>query len=162
MFWNKKGGLLKAGDKAPDFTVVDHEGRAVKLADWKGQRVLLYWYPKADTPGCTAESCGFRDHHSLITDVGRIYGVSFDTPADNKAFAQKYKLPFPLLSDPDRKLMQAWGAYGEKMMYGKKTTGVIRSTAWIGPDGVVRKHWARVADAAKHPAAVLEAIRAGE
>ena len=110
MFWNKKGGLLKAGDKAPDFTVLDHEGRSVKLADWKGQRVLLYWYPKADTPGCTAESCGFRDRYQHITDVGRIYGVSFDTPADNKAFAQKYKLPFPLLCDTTKAMSIAYGA----------------------------------------------------
>jgi thioredoxin-dependent peroxiredoxin len=88
-----------------------------------------------------------------------VLGVSADGAASHQKFAAKYKLPFPLLSDPDRKVMTAWGAYGDKMMYGKKTKGVIRSTVWIGPDGVVRKHWARVADAAKHPAQVLEQLR---
>ena len=88
-----------------------------------------------------------------------VLGVSADGAASHKKFAAKYKLPFPLLSDPDRKVMTAWGAYGYKMMYGKKTKGVIRSTVWIGPDGVVRKHWARVADAAKHLAQVLEQLR---
>ena len=134
MFWNKKGGLLKAGDKAPDFTVVDHEGRPVKLADWKGQRVLLYWYPKADTPGCTAESCGFRDRYPHITDVGRIYGVSFDTPADNKAFAQKYKLPFPLLCDTTKAMSIAYGAaadanakYPDRVTYVLAADGTVES-----------------------------------
>ena len=86
-------------------------------------------------------------------------GVSADSAESHTKFSDKYKLPFTLLSDPDRKVMTAWGAYGEKILYGKKTTGVIRSTVWIGPDGVVRKHWKRVADAAKHPAQVLEAVR---
>ena len=89
-------------------------------------------------------------------------GVSADGAASHQKFSAKYKLPFPLLSDPDRKVMKTYGAYGEKMMYGKKTVGVIRSTVWIGPDGKVRKHWARVSDAAKHPEQVLEALRGGE
>src|SRR5437660_785208 len=88
--------------------------------------------------------------------------VSADGAASHQKFSAKYKLPFPLLSDPDRKVMKTYGAYGEKMMYGKKTVGVIRSTVWIGPDGKVRKHWARVGDAAKHPEQVLEALRGGE
>ena len=87
-------------------------------------------------------------------------GVSPDEPDANKAFAEKFKFPFPLLSDPSRKMMAAYGAYGEKKMYGVKTTGVIRSTVWIGPDGVVKKHWKKVPDAAAHPARVLEALRA--
>ena len=134
MFWSKKGGLLKAGDKAPDFAVQDHEGRPVKLADWKGQRVLLYWYPKADTPGCTAESCGFRDRHQHITDVGRIYGVSFDTAADNKAFALKYKLPFPLLCDTTKAMSIAYGAaadasakYPDRVTYVLAADGTVES-----------------------------------
>jgi peroxiredoxin Q/BCP len=85
-------------------------------------------------------------------------GVSADGPESHARFASKYRLPFTLLSDPDRKVMTAWGAYGEKVLYGKKTMGVIRSTVWVGPDGVVRKHWARVADAAKHPAQVLQTV----
>jgi peroxiredoxin Q/BCP len=154
---------IAEGKKPPSFALEDGAGKRVSLADFKGKHVVVYFYPKDDTPGCTKEACGFRDLWKELQRAGVVVlGVSADGAESHTKFASKYKLPFPLLSDPDRKLMQAWGAYGEKMMYGKKTTGVIRSTVWIGPDGVVRKHWARVADAAKHPAAVLEAIRAGE
>ncbi|HEX5010425.1 MAG TPA: peroxiredoxin [Planctomycetota bacterium] len=134
MFFKKKGGLLKAGDEAPDFSVQDHEGRTVRRADLAGQRVLLYWYPKADTPGCTAESCGFRDRYPHTTDVGRIYGVSFDTPADNKAFAQKYKLPFPLLCDTTKVMSIAYGAaadgsakYPDRVTYVLAADGTVES-----------------------------------
>jgi len=151
---------IAEGRKAPDFTLEDASGKRVSLKDFKGKDVVVYFYPRDDTPGCTKEACGFRD---LWTDLRRagviVLGVSADDADSHKKFAAKHKLPFTLLSDPSRKVMAAWGAYGDKMMYGKKTTGVIRSTVWIGPDGVVRKHWARVSDAAKHPAAVLEAIR---
>jgi len=154
---------IAEGKKAPSFALKDGAGKRVSLADFKGRHVVVYFYPKDDTPGCTKEACGFRDLWKELQQAGVVGGhTEDDDAASHTKFASKYKLPFPLLSDPDRKLMQAWGAYGEKMMYGKKTEGVIRSTVWIGPDGVVRKHWARVADAAKHPAAVLEAIRAGE
>jgi len=151
---------IAEGKKAPRFTLEDSAGRRVSLEDFKGKHVVVYFYPKDDTPGCTKEACGFRDFWKELQRAGVVVlGVSADDAASHEKFANKYKLPFPLLSDPDRKVMQAWGAYGDKMMYGKKTKGVIRSTVWIGPDGVVRKHWARVPDAAKHPAAVLEAIR---
>jgi len=150
---------IAEGKKAPSFTLADGAGRSVSLGDFKGKNVVVYFYPKDDTPGCTKEACGFRDLWKELQRAGVVVlGVSADGAASHEKFASKYKLPFPLLSDPDRKVMQAWGAYGDKMMYGKKTKGVIRSTVWIGPDGVVRKHWARVPDAAKHPAAVLEAI----
>ena len=148
------------GRAAPIFTLTDAQGAQVSLSTFRGKDVLVYFYPKDDTPGCTKEACGFRD---LWEDLRRaeivVLGVSPDSPASHAKFVEKYRLPFRLLSDPDRKVMTAWGAYGEKMMYGKKTTGVIRSSVWIGPDGTVRKHWARVADAAKHPAQVLEVIR---
>jgi thioredoxin-dependent peroxiredoxin len=154
---------IAEGKKAPNFTLEDSTGKRVSLGDFKGKNVVVYFYPKDDTPGCTKEACGFRDLWKELQRAGVVLlGVSADKADSHKKFAAKYKLPFPLLSDPDRKLMQAWGAYGDKMMYGKKTKGVIRSTVWIGPDGVVRRHWARVPDAAKHPAAVLEAIRGGE
>ena len=154
---------IAEGKKAPNFTLEDSAGKRVSLGDFKGKNVVVYFYPKDDTPGCTKEACGFRDLWKDLQRAGVvILGVSADKADSHKKFAAKYRLPFPLLSDPDRKLMQAWGAYGDKMMYGKKTKGVIRSTVWIGPDGVVRRHWARVPDAAKHPAAVLEAIRGGE
>jgi peroxiredoxin Q/BCP len=136
-------------------------GGKISLADFKGQNVVLYFYPKDDTPGCTKEACGFRDDWKEIQKLNAVVlGVSADGGESHRKFAAKYKLPFPLLSDPDRKIMEKYGAYGEKTMYGKKTVGVIRSTVWIGPDGKVKKHWARVASAAEHPAKVLEALRA--
>jgi peroxiredoxin Q/BCP len=151
---------IQEGRKAPDFILPDASGRPVALADFKGRDVIVYFYPRDDTPGCTKEACGFRDSWKQLQAAKvAVLGISADSPESHTKFASKYRLPFQLLSDPDRKVMEAWGAYGEKMMYGKKTKGVIRSTVWIGPDGVVRKHWARVADAAKHPAAVLEALR---
>jgi peroxiredoxin Q/BCP len=151
---------IAEGRKAPNFSLKDAAGKAVSLADFSGQDVVVYFYPKDDTPGCTKEACGFRDSWKDLQRAGvMVLGISADSPASHEKFASKYKLPFPLLSDPDRKVMEAWGAYGDKMMYGKKTRGVIRSTVWVGPDGKVRKHWARVPDAAKHPAAVLEALR---
>jgi peroxiredoxin Q/BCP len=153
---------VKEGKPAPAFSLKDAGGKSVSLDDFAGKDVVLYFYPRDDTPGCTKEACGFRD---LWKDIGKtgavVLGVSADSAESHQKFAAKYKLPFALLSDPDRKTMKTYGAYGEKMMYGKKTVGVIRSTVWIGPDGSVRKHWARVSDAAKHPAQVLEALRGG-
>jgi len=150
------------GRQAPPFTLSDASGKRVSLADFRGRDVIVYFYPKDDTPGCTKEACGFRDEWKELQRAGVVVlGISADAPASHAAFAAKYRLPFTLLSDPDRKVMDAWGAYGDKMMYGKKTKGVIRSTVWIGPDGIVRKHWARVPDAAKHPANVLAATRGG-
>ena len=150
---------VKEGKPAPPFTLEGGDGRRVSLEDFVGKNVILYFYPKDDTPGCTKEACGFRD---LWKEIGKkntvVLGVSADTGESHRKFASKYKLPFPLLSDPDRKTMKTYGAYGEKMMYGKKTVGVIRSTVWIGPDGRVQKHWARVSDAAKHPEQVLAAL----
>jgi peroxiredoxin Q/BCP len=154
---------VKEGKKAPAFTLSDAQGKSVSLDDFAGRNVVLYFYPKDDTPGCTKEACGFRDHWKDIQKSGTVVlGVSADSGESHQKFATKYKLPFTLLSDPDRKVMKTYGAYGEKMMYGKKTTGTIRSTVWIGPDGIVRKHWSRVADAAKHPDQVLEALRTSE
>ena len=151
---------IAEGAKAPAFTLENATGQRVSLADFAGKDVIVYFYPKDDTPGCTKEACGFRDHWKDLQKAGVVVlGVSADSPASHAKFAGKYRLPFTLLSDPDRKVMTAWGAYGEKVLYGKKTTGVIRSTVWVGPDGIVRQHWARVADAAKHPAQVLEAVR---
>jgi peroxiredoxin Q/BCP len=153
---------IAEGRKAPDFTLQDAEGRRVSLADFKGKDVIVYFYPKDDTPGCTKEACGFRDLWKDLQKTGVVVlGVSADGPESHARFSDKYRLPFTLLSDPERTVMTAWGAYGAKTLYGRKTTGVIRSTVWVGPDGTVRKHWARVADAAKHPARVLEAVRSG-
>ena len=151
---------IEEGKSAPRFTLEDAQGKKVSLADFAGKNLILYFYPRDDTPGCTKEACGFRDDWKQIQKSDAVVvGVSADSPDSHRKFAAKYKLPFPLLSDPDRSVMKTYGAYGEKMMYGKKTVGVIRSTVWIGPDGKVKKHWARVANAAEHPAKVLEALR---
>jgi peroxiredoxin Q/BCP len=154
---------IQEGKPAPAFTLTDADGKKVSLADFAGKDVIVYFYPKDDTPGCTKEACGFRDDSKEFAREGAVVlGVSADDPASHTKFTNKYKLPFPLLSDPDRKVMEKYGAYGEKMMYGKKTVGVIRSTVWIGPDGRVKKHWKKVANAEAHPAQVLEALRAGK
>lgn len=151
---------VEEGKKAPAFTLTDAAGKKVSLADFAGKDLVLYFYPKDDTPGCTKEACGFRDAWKQIQKLGAVVvGVSPDSGATHQKFASKYKLPFPLLSDPDKKVMEKYGAFGEKMMYGKKVTGVIRSTVWIGPDGKVKKHWARVAKAEAHPAQVLDALQ---
>jgi peroxiredoxin Q/BCP len=154
--------MLEPGDKAPGFTLTDASGRKVSLEEFAGRDVILYFYPKDDTPGCTKEACGFRDAWTDLQDLGvAVLGVSADDSASHAKFAAKYRLPFTLLSDPDRKVMTAYGAYGPKTMYGRKVTGVIRSTVWIGPDGRVRRHWPRVANAATHPEQVLAALRGG-
>jgi len=151
---------VQEGKKAPDFTLSDAEGQKVSLSDFAGEDVVVYFYPKDDTPGCTKEACGFRDLWKELRKEGVVVlGVSTDAGESHRKFAAKYRLPFTLLSDPDRKTMDRYGAYGEKMMYGRKTKGVIRSTVWVGPDGKVRKHWKRVASAADHPKQVLETIR---
>lgn len=152
---------IEEGKKAPAFSLPDQDGKVVSLKDFAGKHVIVYFYPKDDTPGCTKEACGFRDEWKTLEKLGVVVlGVSADGAESHRKFRAKYKLPFPLLSDPDKKVMTAYGAYGEKTMYGKKTMGVIRSTVWIGPDGKVRKHWAKVAKADEHPAKVLEALRA--
>jgi peroxiredoxin Q/BCP len=153
---------VEVGKAAPAFTLPDAAGKPVSLQDFKGKDVILYFYPKDDTPGCTKEACGFRDAWADLQKRGVVVlGVSPDGAAAHQKFAAKYELPFPLLSDVDKQVMTAYGAWGEKLMYGKPVTGVIRSTVWIGADGKVRKHWAKIASAAEHPAKVLEAL-AGE
>jgi peroxiredoxin Q/BCP len=154
---------IAEGKKAPGFELADQSGKTVSLGDFSGKTVVLYFYPKDDTPGCTKEACGFRDHWSEIKKLGAVVlGVSADGGESHKKFIAKYKLPFTLLSDPGRKVMEKYGAYGEKMMYGKKTVGVIRSTVVIGPDGVVKKHWKKVPKAEAHPEQVLEFLKSGE
>ena len=127
---------LAAGDLAPDFTLQDADGREVSLAALRGQRVIIYFYPAAMTPGCTKQACDFRDSRNDLSDAGfAVLGISPDPPAKLARFAAKEGLTFPLLSDPDRVVLKAYGAYGEKMLYGKKSVGVIRSTFVIGTDG---------------------------
>jgi thioredoxin-dependent peroxiredoxin len=131
---------LAPGDPAPDFTLPDADGQPVSLSSLRGQRVIVYFYPAAMTPGCTKEACDFRDNLAELNGRGiAVLGISPDQPAKLARFRDKEGLTFPLLSDPDRAVLQAYGAYGEKMLYGKKTVGVIRSTFVIDADGHIEK-----------------------
>jgi len=137
--------MLEVGKKAPAFTLESSDGGKVKLSELKDTVVVLYFYPRDNTPGCTIEAEGFRDAVPALKKAGAVVlGVSKDSIASHCKFRDKYKLTFPLLSDPDGKVLVAYGAWGEKMMYGKKTEGVIRSTVLIGKDGKVVKHWPKV------------------
>ena len=150
---------IEEGKAAPEFSLEDTDGKRVSLGDFRGQYVVVYFYPRDDTPGCTKEACGFRDLHDSIRARGaEVVGISPDDGAAHRKFTDKYDLPFTLLCDPGKEVMERYGAWGEKTMYGKKTVGVIRSTVIVAPDGTVAKHWRRVAKAADHPRKVLEAL----
>jgi peroxiredoxin Q/BCP len=131
---------LAPGDPAPDFTLPDADGNQVSLAGLRGQRVIIYFYPAAMTPGCTKQACDFRDSKADLTQAGyAVLGISPDAPAKLAKFRDKEGLTFPLLSDPDREVLQAYGAYGEKTMYGRTTVGVIRSTFVIDAEGKIEQ-----------------------
>lgn len=136
---------LTVGEVAPDFTLTTDTGTSVTLSDLRGQRVIVYVYPAAMTPGCTTQACDFTDSlDSLTKDGYAVIGISPDAPAKLATFREKEGLRITLLSDPDRAVMTRWGAFGEKMMYGKKVTGVIRSTFVVGPDGTLTHAWYNV------------------
>jgi thioredoxin-dependent peroxiredoxin len=129
---------LETGQSAPAFTLNDHTGRSVSLSDFVGRKLIIFFYPAAMTPGCTTEACDFRDSLLGLRQAGYdVVGVSADNEERLATFAAKESLTYPLLSDTDRAVMNAYGAYGEKMLYGKKVTGVIRSSIVVGPDGAV-------------------------
>jgi peroxiredoxin Q/BCP len=131
---------LAPGDLAPDFTLPDADGRELSLSSLRGQRVIIYFYPAAMTPGCTKQACDFRDSRSDLSEAGfAVLGISPDPPAKLARFAARDGLTFPLLSDPDREVLKAYGAFGEKMLYGKKSIGVIRSTFVVGADGRIER-----------------------
>jgi peroxiredoxin Q/BCP len=131
---------LQAGDPAPDFTLVDDSGEQVSLGKLRGHRVILYAYPAAMTPGCTTQACDFRDSLDSLAAAGyTVLGLSPDAPAKLAKFRERDSITFPLLSDPDKQVLEAYGAYGEKSLYGKTVVGVIRSTFVIGPDGAIEK-----------------------
>ena len=147
------------GDKAPAFSLEDQSGETVKLSDFKGKTVVLYFYPKDDTPGCTREACAFRDEHSALKKAGAVVlGVSPDSGPSHAKFAGKYKLPFPLLADIDHAVSEKYGAWGEKTLYGRKFMGITRSTFLIDPSGKVARVWPKV-KVDGHVDQVLEAIR---
>jgi peroxiredoxin Q/BCP len=133
---------LNAGDAAPEFRLPDQHGRMVNLADFRGQKLLVYFYPKADTPGCTRQACSIRDARQELRDLGlAVLGISPDQPATQQKFDDKYGLAFPLLADPDHRVAQAYGAWGEKNMYGKKSLGIIRSSFLIDAAGKIVQAW---------------------
>ena len=145
------------GKTAPPFTLAGSDGETHSLNEYVGKTVVIYFYPKDNTPGCTKEACGFRDMKQHLDQLGIVlFGVSKDSLTSHDKFITDFDLPFVLLSDPDAAMMKAYGAYGEKVQYGKKTAGVIRSTVVVGPDGKVVRHWPKVAKAETHPAEVLE------
>lgn len=149
---------IEPGVKAPAFTATTDSGKKIKLSDFKGKLVVLYFYPKDDTPGCTKEACAFRDANDALQERGAVVlGVSPDDEKSHAKFRDKFSLNFPLLADPDHAIADAYGAWREKNMYGKKSMGVQRSTYLIDKDGKVVKVWKRVS-VDGHDVAVLEAI----
>ncbi len=150
---------LEQGARAPGFTLSDHEGRRVSLSDFAGERVVLYFYPADDTPGCTKEACQFNEALAEFATLNvRVLGVSPDDAASHLKFRTKYGLNLVLLSDPDKKVMTKYGAYGDKMLYGKIVQGVIRSTFLISPRGTIERAWYGVR-ADGHAARVLSELR---
>jgi peroxiredoxin Q/BCP len=152
--------MIEQGDIAPDFEVPDQDGRAVKLSDFRGQSVVVYFYPKADTPGCTTQACGVRNHREDYAEVGApVLGISPDPVAKVKKFHEKYDLNFPLLADEDHAVADAYGVWAEKSMYGKTYWGVQRTTFIVGPDGRVAEVLEKVKPAV-HDELALKALEA--
>jgi peroxiredoxin Q/BCP len=152
--------MLQPGDKAPDFELSDQTDKPVKLSDLRGQTLILYFYPRADTPGCTTQACGVRDRYDEYEKAGaRVLGISPDEVEDIAKFAGKYDLGFTLLADPDHKVAEKYGAWGEKSMYGKKYMGVLRSTFVVDAKGKVARVFPKV-QPKKHDKLVLEALAA--
>ncbi|MCE1196786.1 thioredoxin-dependent thiol peroxidase [bacterium] len=150
--------MIAEGTKAPDFALQDADGKVWTLADFAGSEFVLYFYPRDNTPGCTVEACGFRDRGAEFAARGvRVVGVSPDTAASHDKFRRRHALSFILLADPEKKALEAYGAWGEKMMYGRKMMGVIRSTFVIGADGVVKKVFPKVSPLG-HAEKVLAAL----
>jgi peroxiredoxin Q/BCP len=151
--------VIEEGKKAPAFTLKNQDGKPVKLADFAGKNVVLYFYPKDNTPGCTTEACDFRDQHGKLEKAGAVVlGVSPDAEKTHLKFAGKFGLPFTLLADTEHEVSEKYGAWGEKSLYGRKFMGIIRSTFLIGGDGKVAKVWPKV-KVAGHVDEVLEAVK---
>jgi len=150
---------LSEGQKAPDFSANDQNGKSVRLSDLAGKNIILYFYPKDDTPGCTAEACSFRDNYeSLLTEGFEVLGVSTDDEKSHLKFISKHNLPFSLIADTEKKIVEAYGVWVEKNMYGKKYMGVARKTFIIDKNGMIRKIIEKV-DTKNSSAQVLEALK---
>ena len=148
--------MIETGDTAPDFDLPDQDGQIVRLSDLRGRPVVLYFYPKADTPGCTTQACGMRD---ILGDIGdtAVLGISPDKPAKQAKFDEKYGLGFPLLADEDHAVAEAYGAWGEKSMYGKKYMGIIRSAFLVDEKGKIQEAWPKISPK-DTPANLLKAL----
>jgi peroxiredoxin Q/BCP len=152
--------MISEGAAAPEFRLSGSDGQEHSLSDYRGKTVVIYFYPRDNTPGCTKEACGFRDNQALLEDLNTVVlGVSKDSLKSHDKFIKDFNLPFTLLSDPDLAMMKEYGAYGEKVMYGKTVEGCIRSTVVVDPDGIILKHWRKVAKAESHPADVIKFIQ---
>ena len=150
--------MIEVGTKAPDFTLPDQNGEMHSLEDYRGQKVILYFYPKDNTAGCTKQACGFAERYPQIQEKGAVVlGVSKDSVKSHKNFEEKYSLPFTLLSDPEHKVLEMYGAWGEKKNYGKVSMGTIRTTYLIDEEGTIIKAMGKV-KAADNPAQMLEAL----
>jgi peroxiredoxin Q/BCP len=150
--------MLNEGDIAPDFTTTDQNGKEVKLSDFRGERVVLYFYPKDDTPGCTKQACSLRDSHDVFTENGiKVLGVSNDDEASHQKFISKFSLPFDLLADTEKEIVNSYGVYGEKNMYGKKYMGINRTTFLIDEEGKIKKIFKKV-NVDEHADEVLKAF----
>jgi peroxiredoxin Q/BCP len=147
---------IKIGDKAPDFKGIDQNGKIIASKDLKGKKVILYFYPKDDTPGCTAESCNLRDNYQALLKIGyAVVGVSADNEKSHKKFADKYELPFPLIADTEKEILESYDAWGEKSMYGKKYMGIIRKTYVIDEKGNIERIFDKV-DTKNHTEQILQ------
>lgn len=152
--------MITEGVAAPDFKLAGSDGKEHSLREYRGKTVIIYFYPRDNTPGCTREACGFRDIHNTLGGLNAVVlGVSRDSLKAHDKFINDFGLPFVLLSDPGLVMMKLYGAYGEKLMYGKSVEGGIRSTVVIGSDGIVMKHWKKVAKAESHPADLLKYLQ---
>ena len=146
---------LQVGDKAPSFEAKDQDGNTIKLSDFQGKKIVIYFYPKDSTPACTAQACSLRDNYDALLAKGFVVlGVSVDDEKSHKKFANKYSLPFPLLADPDHNIVEAFGVWGEKMLYGRKYMGTIRTTFIIDEAGVIQEVISKI-DTKNHAAQVL-------
>ncbi len=147
---------LKTGDPAPSFTAEDHLGNTVKLEDFKGHKLILYFYPKDDTPGCTAEACNLKDNHNVLLDKGfKVLGVSADTAAKHQKFIDKYGLPFPLIPDTEKKIINAYGVWGPKKFMGREYEGIHRVTFIINEKGIIENIYTKV-NTKEHSGQILD------
>ena len=154
--------MLETGIKAPDFTLLNQDGESVTLSQYLGKKIILYFYPKDNTPGCTKQACGFAQLYPDFHEEGAvILGVSKDSVKSHKKFQEKYQLPFALLSDPELQVIQAYDVWKEKNMYGKKVMGVVRTTYLINEEGIIEKAYTKV-KAAQNPEDMLEVLNASQ